>query len=205
MAIKMKNLTSELAEIIGLLCAEGSHVLSYSSYWGKDRGRKRYYKNDKSERIEFTNKDVKLLKHYQKLLLKEFNYKPKITKHNKINICKISIIKKIIHHTRLGNVKWRVPASLLKSNNKTKIFFIRGYFDGDGTVSSRVRMFSVNKIGISQVSNLLNDLKIKHSLQGPIFKKNRKPAYIIQISEKERERFLNLIKPVSKRSGILRG
>ena len=193
------KITTQLAEIIGLLCAEGSHIISYSSYWGKDRGKNRFYKNDKSERIEFTNKDNKLLLHYKNLLLKEFNYDAKPTKHYKVNICKMSIIKNIISHTSLGHDKWKIPDSIVNSNDKIKVSFIRGYFDGDGTVSSRIRFFSVNENGIKQVSNLLKELNIQHTLQGPIIKENRKPSYIIQISEKERERFLNLINPVSKK------
>ncbi len=194
----MKNLTLEFAEILGLLCAEGCHTVSYFSYWGKDRGRDRFFRNDKSERIELYNKDKKLLQHYQKLLSKEFDYNPKVTKHGKINICKIDIIKSIISHTKLGFLKWKVPNNIMESSKNIKIAFIRGYFDGDGTVSNRVRMFSSNKKGLKQVSKLLKDLEIKHTFQGPIFKENRKPSYIIQVSEKEKERFLNMIKPVSK-------
>lgn len=199
----MKNLTVEFAEILGLLCAEGSHIISYSTYLGKDRGKQRLFKNDKSERIEFFNKDKILLSHYKNLLLKEFDYKPKITKHGKINICKISIIQNIINQTRLGNLKWRVPKLVLKSDKSVKLSFLRGYFDGDGTVSNRVRMFSSNKEGLLQISFLLKSLDIKHTIQKPVIKENRKPLYALQISQKERERFLNMVKPVSKRPGII--
>jgi len=195
----MNIISREFAEIIGLLCAEGCHIVSFSSYWSKSE--RRYRKNDRSERIEFYNKDYDLLLNYKQLLLKEFNYHARITKHNKINIGTKSIINKIIEQTKLGNMKWRVPKSIINYNNNIKISFIRGYFDGDGTVSNRIRFFSTNKKGLIQVSNLLDCLKIKHTFQGPIIKENRKPAYIIQVSEKERERFLKLIKPISKRPG----
>lgn len=197
----MKKITAKLSEIIGLLCAEGSHIISYSSYWCKDRDRLRFFKNDKSERIEFSNKDKKLLIHYQRLLSKEFNYNPKITKHNKVNICKMSIINIITNYTKLGHLKWKVPEAIIKSDQNTKIAFLRGYFDGDGTVSNIIRMFSTNKKGLEQVSKLLKNLKIKHTVPNPEIKENRKPCYIIAISRKERERFLKLIKPVSKRPG----
>jgi|TARA_Y100000310_G_scaffold216834_1_gene217892 intein/homing endonuclease len=195
----MKNITPEFAEILGLLCAEGSHIVSYSSYWGKDRGRDRFFKNDKSERVEFSNNDYKLLKHYKRLLFKEFNYAPNITKHNKVNICKISIINKIINETPIGHLKWRVPQSVLKSNNEVKSTFLRGFFDGDGTASKSIRFFSSNLHGLNQVSKLLNDIKIKHNPQGPEIKEGRKPSYILYIKERERERFLKTIRPISKR------
>jgi len=56
-----------------------------------------------------------------------------------------------------------------------------------------------------QISELLNKLRIKHTLQGSILKKNRKPSYIIQISEKDKERFLNTIQPISKKPGSCGG
>ena len=199
------KITSQLAEIIGLLCAEGSHVISYSSYWGKDRGKDRFYKNDKSERIEFTNKDKKLLFHYQNLLLKEFNYDAKPTKHYKVNICKMSIIKNIISHTSLGHDKWKIPDSIVNSHDKIKVSFIRGYFDGDGTVSNSIRFFSTNNSGLNQVYRILWDLGFKPYFEKPMIKKNRKPLYVIHIRQNERERFLSLIKPVSKRPDNLRG
>lgn len=197
----MKNITPELAEILGLLCAEGSHIISYSSYWVKERGKLRYRKNKKSERIEFYNKDKKLLVHYQELLFKEFGYESKVTKHGKINIGKLSIIQHIISYTILGHLKWKVPSLIMNSTKRSQIAFIRGYFDGDGTASGRIRFFSTNELGLKQVSELLKKLKIKHTTQDPVLKEKRKPLYIIQISEKEKERFLNLIQPVSKIPG----
>ena len=194
----MKTITPEFAEILGLLCAEGSHIVAYSSYWGKDRGKDRYFKNDKSERIELYNKDEKLLLHYKNLLSKEFGFAPNVTKHGKINICRMSVIKQIIQHTKLGHLKWRVPGHVISGNSKVKISFLRGYFDGDGTSSGKVRMFSTNKEGLTQISALLVSLKLNHTFQGPIHQINRKLAYIIQISQKDKERFLNIIKPVSK-------
>lgn len=201
----MKKLTPELSEIIGLLCAEGSHVKSYTSYWGKDRGKKRFFKNDKSERIEFYNKDPKLLKHYRNLIKTEFDYSANITKHNKINICKIKIIQKITDYTKIGHLKWEVPKIILKGNNKSKIRFLRGYFDGDGTAGRNIRFVSTNKKGLEQVSELLRDLGIRHTFNGHYLKEKRKPAFVVYIREKERERFLNILKPISKRPGFMRG
>ena len=194
----IQKISLELAEIIGLLCSEGSHIISYNSYFYTSRGKIYRRNNKRSERIEFYNKDIKLIEHYQKLLFREFNHISKVTKHGKINIGKRKIITKIIEITPLGHLKWRVPNVISRSNDLIKIAFLRGYFDGDGTASSRVRMFSTNILGLEQVSKLLHDLNFKHTLQGPILKENRKPAYIIQISLKDEKRFLDTLRPISK-------
>ncbi len=194
----MKRLTPEFAEIIGLLCAEGCHIYRYEDFMELDREHIRFHYNHKSERIEFYNKDMKLLLHLKELLDKEFGYRPNITKHGKINICRKDIIKEIITQTELGHLKWKVPESIMTGDDDFKVSFLRGYFDGDGTISNRVRIFSTNKEGLLQVSKIVEELHIKHTFPKPIIKENRKPLYYIQISEKEKERFLNIIKPSSK-------
>ncbi|HLC97338.1 MAG TPA: LAGLIDADG family homing endonuclease [Candidatus Nanoarchaeia archaeon] len=198
----MMRISKEFAEILGLLCAEGSHIVSFSSYWGKERGKLYYRNNKKSERIEFYNKDKKLLHHYADLLCKEFCMKTKVTKFGKINIGKREIMTKIITQTPLGHMRWRVPKAISLGTKAVKIAFLRGYFDGDGTAITCPRMFSTNRAGLRQVSQLLSSLNFKHTLQGPHYKEKRKPAYTIQISRKDKERFLNLIRPVSKKLGL---
>ena len=186
-----------LAEIIGLLCAEGSYILQYSTYYGYDRNKLRLFRNHKSERIEFYNKDNKLLLHYKKLLLLKFNYDSHITKNNKINICNRKIIQTILGYTKLGHLKWEIPKDILNSRKSVKLSFIWGYFDGDGTCVTSVRMFSTNKKGLSQVSKILTQLDIKHTLQKPILKENRKPIYTLQVSHASKETFLKEVKPIS--------
>ena len=198
----MSKIKPELAEILGLLCAEGCHVIQFSSFWGTDKGKPRYYKNHKSERIEFFNNDLKLLERLQILLSIEFNYYPKITKDNKINICKRTVIRKVIKSTKLGHLSWKVPKSIKISSKKVKISFIRGFFDGDGSASTSIRFFSTNRIGLIQISKLLNDLKLLHTFEGPHFREGKKPSYVIQVSRREEERFLNIIQPISKVPGM---
>ncbi len=197
----MHKLTPEKAEIIGLLCAEGCYVHRFSSYWEYNKSRKKYYfkRNKLCKVLEFYNKDMKLLLHLKKLLLLAYNYKANITKDNKIRIGKRKLIDDILSYTLIGHLKWSVPKEVIHSKKEVKLKFIRGYFDGDGTASSRIRFFSTNKLGLLQVSNLLYDLKFKHTFPKPSIKENRKPLYYIQVSETEKERFLNSINPVSKR------
>tara|TARA_Y100000310_G_scaffold264956_1_gene275792 strand:- start:395 stop:592 length:198 start_codon:yes stop_codon:yes gene_type:complete len=59
-------------------------------------------------------------------------------------------------------------------------------------------MFTSNPIGAREISKLLDQLTFKHTIQGPIIRKKRKPSYVIQISRKEEERFLKEVDPISK-------
>ena len=195
------KISCAFSEILGLLCAEGSYILQFSSYWGNDKGKKRFYKNHKSERIEFYNKDLKLLTRMQNLLLKEFNYSPKITKRNKLNICKRDIIKNILSQTILDCLSWKVPLSVKHSDKNGKISFIRGFFDGDGTASKSIRFFSINYSGLNEIFKLLKDLNFNPYFEKPQIKKKRKPLYSLRISNTEKESFINLIKPISKLPG----
>ena len=201
----MKNISPKLAEILGLLCAEGSYVLAYSSYWGKERCKPRYYKNKKSERIEFSNEDQKLLMHFQTLVSLEFGFRPNITKHNKINLCRNEIIRAILSHTRLGHLSWQVPASVQNGSCDVKEAFIRGFFDGDGTASKEIRFFSTNEKGLTQLSGILSNLGWKNYMLKPQIKPNRKPLFTIQLLSKEKENFLKQIKPISKHPGLCEG
>ncbi len=85
------GITPKLAEILGLLCSEGCHVIAYSNYWEKERGKLRYRNHKKSERIEFYNKDERLLSHYGFLLFKEFGLHKK-----ELNSEKLTFVRKIL-------------------------------------------------------------------------------------------------------------
>ena len=68
---------------------------------------------------------------------------------------------------RLGLTERKSKTILLPTVPK-KYFpdFLRGYFDGDGTAITCPRMFSTNRAGLRQVSQLLSSLNFKHTLQG---------------------------------------
>ncbi len=68
----------------------------------------------------------------------------------------------------------------------------------DGTACRNIRFFSSNPSGLKQISNLLNNLNFKHTIQGPIIREKRKPSYIIQISAKDKIKFIQNVDPVSK-------
>jgi len=139
------------AEIIGLLCAEGSYYNSFKDCWLYYPDRNKYYfrKNKQTVYIQFANFDLKLLNHFKELIHEIYNYNVSVCS-DRIRICKRDIIKDLLKYTDYGHLKWKVPINVLKGNEDVKIKFIRGFFDGEGTTSTTVRMFSTNEIELKK-------------------------------------------------------
>tara|TARA_Y100000310_G_C20666195_1_gene807617 strand:- start:1177 stop:1854 length:678 start_codon:yes stop_codon:yes gene_type:complete len=196
-----------MAEILGLLCSEGNYREYYSNYryYDKRRGKYYYRKNARTRILEFCNKETNLIFHFIKLLEKEFNYSPRLnmTHHDllRIFITKRSIMDRILNYTNLGCTKWTIPQEIINGNKEVKRGFVRGFFYGDGCVDKthnnklRIRFTSVNSKGVKFLSNLLNNLNISHSLNGPYFRKekNRRVVFEILIRMNSNQRFLNNI------------
>ena len=193
------GITPEKAEIIGLLCAEGSYQEYFNSGWEYYRNRKKYYFRNKKRSVylQFANYDKKLLYHFKKLIMKIYSYNAPIS-FDRVRIFKRDVIKDLLRYTLYGHLRWNVPKEVIKGIRKVKIKFIRGYFDGDGTASNTIRIFSNNKDALKQVSSLLNSLFIETTFNGPIIRKNREPSYYIYVRRKNQKKFLDLINPISK-------
>jgi len=205
----MNSLTPEKAEIIGLLCAEGSHAKYISQYYGffKNRGKngKYYFRTQKKEDVAFTNLDKDLLEHFIKLMASVYNYSTKVTgvpTSLKVRITKQDIFRDLLQYTDFGCLKWRVPVQLLTSNKETKAAFVRGIFDGDGMFrKSYIRLTSVNIDGLIQMLHLLKTLDIKSKILGPYKPKgNRKLCYYLIIPKSDILKYKYLIKSNHKKS-----
>lgn len=187
------------AEIIGLLCAEGCHRDYYIDYREFDNRRGKYYsrKRKHCKIIEFSNKHLQLLHHFRKLLRAAYSYDTCLSGGfkgvKKVTIGKHLIIDDLVKHTAFGVLKWRVPSSVLKGRRQVKAAFIRGYFDGDGSISFVKRsgypiltLTSSNRTGLKQVSSLLSEFKILHATYGPYKRKGRLPVYKIFVAGPKR-------------------
>ncbi len=196
----MLDITPEKAEIIGLLCAEGSfhdYTSTFMEYY-KDRKKSYLKKNKRSIYIQFANFDEKLLLHFKDLINKVYGYDVPINK-DRVRICRRSLIDDLLKYTDYGHLKWEIPNSVKKGSKDIKIKFIRGFFDGDGTISTTVRMFSTNELSLRGISDLLKEIGIKNNFNGPCIRESRKPYFYIYILRSEQSKFLNMIDPRSKK------
>jgi hypothetical protein len=198
------RITSGKAEILGLLCAEGNYRGYIDIYFEKNKKRKAVYLRERwKEIIEFSNTDISLLEHFVDLLSKEYNYKPKITKSNnnvfRVCITKINVIRNIQNYVDLGCLKWTVPSIILVSDFSIISSFVRGFFDGDGSVDfvdkkiPRIRFSSSNLSGLKLVSKLLESMNLKYSLNGPYLQNNKLPSFELLLKTDSVNDFINLI------------
>ena len=194
-----------LAEILGLLCAEGNYREFYANYKEYDKRRgKFYYRKNKRQRImEFSNKDIKLIHHFIKLLNLKFGYFPNINKTSnelfRVFITKWDIIDNLLSYTKIGCNKWIIHEDIINGNKSIKKAFIRGFFFGDGCLDKtsdgclRIRFSSVNLKGMLLLSKILIDLSIYNNLNGPYIRKKRKPIFEILVKRESNQRFINCI------------
>jgi hypothetical protein len=139
----------------------------------------------------------------ENVLINLFGKKPMIFKpENKLNLCYYSKnIHKLIDTYLVWNKDSRKTHSirLRKKNysNKFIIGFIRGCLDSDGYLSDKKITFaSSSPYLIEDIKKFLEHLNIQHSYH--IYKEkrtNRVDMHHINIRKKDRNRFLNLIKP----------
>lgn len=199
------NITPEKAEILGLLCAEGNYRGCIDTYFEKSKKRNAIYLRERwKEIIEFSNTSIPLLERFVKLLFIEYGYKPNIVRNNnnvfRVCITKNKVIRDLLRHTDFGCLKWKVPSIILDSNfSSIKSSFIRGFFDGDGSVDftadniPRIRFGSSNKKALESMCKLLDYFDFDYSLNGPYFTDDKLPSFELLIKTKSVKRFINLI------------
>ncbi|MEM5793974.1 MAG: LAGLIDADG family homing endonuclease [Candidatus Aenigmatarchaeota archaeon] len=206
--MKTESLTVEKAELIGLLCADGTHyhyISIYNRFYPK---RGKYYTTiSPKEQIEFGNLNIKLLKHFQKLLKIAYNYHPKITgtpKSLKIHISKKNIIKDLLQYTDFGSEKWKVPKEIKEGPFDVKAAFIRGVYEGDGVKLQTSKygkpylFFEMkNKPSLEDLKKLLQDIGINARIN----KNSNGMTRLIVYGFENITKFKKFIKPKYKKLG----
>lgn len=88
----------------------------------------------------------------------------------------------------------RVPEIILNYDTELQKHFLAGYFDTDGGFRGRTLGFTTASYNMqTDVSKLLNELHISHSLEKWFNKKYSKTYYGIRLKKKEIDNFLNIL------------
>lgn len=200
------KLNAEIAELAGAFAADGCLQKNYLCFWGNITEDRKYYKNI-------------IVPFFER------NFKVKINLHDKKSnsVCGFYICKKEIVSFFSNTLSFpigsksyivEIPKIIFKNKDEKIITsFIRGFADCDGCLNfdkrygnyknfkkthhtyPRIFIGSVSHKIIGQISDLLNKLKIKHTLHISSSKKiNEKPSLVITIRGKERlEKWMKII------------
>ena len=155
--IKLPNVTSEeLMEFLGLLISDGNIC-------------------KREESITFSNNDIDLRKRYKNLLKRVFAIiKSKEYVDGRVVLYSKTLVTFLKHLGFEYNNKLRIPNYFYKLPREEIMAFIRGYFDGDGTVAMTnhyptPKLFSVSKEFVQELQSLL---QIKLGIVSKIGKHN---------------------------------
>jgi DNA-binding transcriptional regulator WhiA len=198
-------ISSTKAEILGLICSDGNYRKYKTTFKEFDKRRnKTYIRHQRKRIIEFANTDKYLLKHFIELLKNEYDYGPNITISNKnvfrVCITKNFVIDDLLKDAKFGTLNWIVPNDVLFSVKKVQSAFLRGFFDGDGSVDfadkkiPRIRITSQNLNGLMQLKKILNNLEINANINGPYKYVTRNSIYELLLETRSVIRFIKLIK-----------
>ena len=92
----------------------------------------------------------------------------------------------------LDSYNWRICSQIINGTKKINIEWLKAFFDDEGTVDpsrKRVRIKSVNKIGLSQAQKMLTKIRINSNITGP----NCDNTWYLTINKNNIEKYDKLI------------
>ena len=146
-------------------------------------GRK-YYRDRVRYEIGYCNTDNKLLEEFSKDVLDI--YKIKVRKRKSTDLVfKSKRVYSRIKELGGGDTRgWRIGDDVLQSKKRVKSFWLRAFFDDEGTVDKTnrvVRVKSMNEEGLHQARDMMNSINIPSRITGP----NCDDSYYLTVSRKD--------------------
>ena len=148
--------------------------------------------------LDFFPDDKLMMKKYIGAIKKVYGKIPSIrVRDNVFHVRKTSktVVTDLIKLANFETSSWTIPHSLLISQ-KVKAAWLNAFFSAEAYVNQRsIKVQTINKNGMIEVSNLLNDFQIKHkTYEYQPKKENHSRVYIIFINPKsEREKYYKKI------------
>lgn len=132
-------------------------------------GRK-YHRPRKRYEIGYCNTNENLLNEFAADVRKIYGIK--VRKRNGIELVFKSkrVFDRIKELGSGGSFDWFIGLEIMNSNSKVKRYWLRAFFDDEGTVdkmSLRIRVKSMNKNGLKHVQHILENLGLPCNITGP--------------------------------------
>ena len=182
----------EEARIAAHVCSDGW----MTTYVEKDslqivKGR-RYHRDRRRYEVGYCNTNKKLLEEFSKDVLGV--YKISVRRRKSTDLVfkskrTYSRIKELGGGNTLG---WSIGKEILKSEKIVKTFWLRAFFDDEGTVDWTnfvVRVKSMNRVGLNQVRCLMNTIGVSSRITGP----NCDDSWYLTVSRRDLMKFRKTI------------
>jgi hypothetical protein len=148
--------------------------------------------------IRFFPDDISLVNAFNEAMFKAYNKVPKVVKKQGYFYVRLEskpVVQDLMKLGKFGKLRWTVP-SFVFEDNKNKIEWLRAYFDCEAHVHDKyIRVQSVNKEGLNNVTALLASLGINFRTYTYQPKnKNHNTVYLLTILRKEdQHKYLDLV------------
>lgn len=181
-------LSPKEARIAAHVCSDGWMI----TYMEKNslqivNGRK-YYRNRKRYEVGYCNTNKKLLEEFSKDILDV--YKIRVRKRKSTDLVfKSKRVYSRIKELGGGNThNWSIGKEILQSKKRAKSFWLRAFFDDEGTVDKTkfvVRVKSMNKTGLNQARSLMDTIGLPSRITGP----NCDDSWYLTVSRRDLKKY----------------
>lgn len=157
----LEEITLELARIHAHLCGDGSVFIFKTK--AKDR--------NFIAGITYSNNNQRLLDNFRKDFSKLFGVKMKMNEQVDVSVKSIKIFQELTERFGdFGSRKWRIHDSIKHANATIKLEWLKAFFEDeayDEKRHNRLRIKSMNLIGLRDAKEMLDSLGISSSITGP--------------------------------------
>ena len=182
----------EEARIAAHVCADGW----MSTYVEKDslqivNGR-RYHRDRRRYEIGYCNTNKKLLEEFSRDILGVFKIRVRRRKSTDLVFKSKRVYSRIKELGGGNTLGWRIGKEILKSEKRVKVFWLRTFFDDEGTVdwtNFRVRVKSMNRLGLNQARRLMNTIGVTSRITGA----NCDDSWYLTVSRRDLMKFRKTI------------
>jgi len=172
------------ARIAAHVCSDGWMI----NYLEKNslqivKGR-RYHRDRRRYEVGYCNTNQKLLDEFANDIFDIYNIKVRKRKATDL-LFKSKRVYLRVKELGGGNTRgWNIGKEIQNSNKKAKAFWLRAFFDDEGTVDKLnlvVRVKSMNNAGLNQAKSLMSSIGITSRITGP----NVDDSWYLTISRKD--------------------
>lgn len=153
---------------------------------------RRYHRNRRRYEVGYCNTNKKLLEEFSKDVLGIYKITVRRRKSTDL-IFKSKRVYSRIKELGGGNtLGWCIGNEILKSEKTVKTFWLRAFFDDEGTVDKTnfvVRVKSMNIAGLNQARYLMNTIGVPSRITGP----NCDDSWYLTVSRRDLMKFRKMI------------